>query len=526
MPDSEEQVLEAESAEGQQPLPEVENVPESGARQQTVPEAGDAPESGTVVETAPETENPPQIEDETPASPEAESAPQEAVDQPAAADAESAPASADTVPANAESAPSIVETGQGSPEPAAPKQDPPSVESSEERKSAPEYDIVPSKRLEPESNFVQEHYRPIAEALAAQGQNGSGKKPDSKAALSDISIERIRKFASGPTKVYAAIGVGMGLLVGLCVAVLFLHPGTASAPSDMGAVNSVQYGLKGQLTTNWTTKLEYRLKLEPIGPGQQAAFVSDVNSSPRPLSFTLQMKDPFGAVLCSNKILLKFDPKNAPSDLLVDAGPKASKAQQALAARNQIQQSINLARLEGEELDREHGKDIFQEDTGPDGQLASISSVGSLPCTQKQSDRIASWGFSTDFPVVARLAAADQSSSPDANANGDSKPAAEAPGKSEAAASAQAAAKAKRKPALPEPPVYIEGDDAIVYIDGISGMVETSAGKTLMLDKTDPVLAELRGRDIPISIHYRCDQTGACTFAAIGTGIHRARLKR
>lgn len=524
MPDSDKEVLEAESAEEQQPPAEVENVPESGTAQETVPEGESAPESGTVQETNSEDDSTPAIADGTPAAPETDSSPQHAVELPAATDAGSATENTETAPVIAEAAP-VNAAPASAPEPEPANQDGPSGENPEERKPVPEYDIVPSKRLEPESNFAQEHYRPIAEALAAQEQNGKGTQSNSKPALSEISIERIGKFASGQTRVYATIGVGMGLLVGLLVAVLFIHPGTATSPSDMGAVNSIQYGLKGQLTTNWTTRLEYKLKIEPIGPGQRAGFISEVSLSPRPLSMTLQMKDPFGAVLCSNTILLKFDPRNQPSSLMVDAGPKASKADRTLAERNQIQQSIDLARLEGEELDREHGKDIFQEDTGPDGQLASISSAGTLPCTQKQSERIAAWGFTTDFPVVVQPAAA-QSSSQDGNANSDSTSEAEAQSKRDAATSAQATAKAKRRPAQPEPPVYIEGDDAIVYVDATNGMVETSAGKGLLLDKSDPVLNDLKGRDIPIAIHYRCDQSGACTFAAIGTGIHRARLKR
>ena len=220
MPDSEKQVLESESAEGQQPLSEAESVAESGAGQEPVPETESAAQSGDDLPSIPEAEN-------------------------AAAHAESAPA----------------------------KQGEPGGENPEERKPVPEYDIVPSKRLEPESNFAADHYRPIAEALAGQSQQGHGKKAGSIPALSEISIERIGKLASSQTNIYAVIGVGLGLLVGLLIAVTFLHPGTQSSPTDMGTVNSNQYGLKGQLTTNWTTKLDYRVTIEPIGPGQRAAFI-------------------------------------------------------------------------------------------------------------------------------------------------------------------------------------------------------------------------------------------------------------
>jgi len=63
--------------------------------------------------------------------------------------------------------------------------------------------------------------------------------------LSDASIEQIGKFASSQTRVYAVIGVGLGLLVGLIAAAILLHPGSPGGPNDMGTVNANEYGLKG-----------------------------------------------------------------------------------------------------------------------------------------------------------------------------------------------------------------------------------------------------------------------------------------
>lgn len=407
-----------------------------------------------------------------------------------------------------------------------PEQEAPSGEKPEEKKPVPEYDVVPSKRLEPESNFAADHYRPYTEALAAQGQKGGGKPANPQTRLSDVPIEHIGRFASSPTRVYAAIGIGLGLLVGLFVAVLFLHPGGPGRPNDMGNVNANDYGLKGHLTTDWKDKLEYHLTVEPSDPELRAGFLEDVSNSPKPLSIGVQVKDPFGAVLCSDTILLKYDPRNAPGSTSDEPGPKATKAEKERAARNAIAEALNLARLEGEELNREHGKTIFQEDVASNGQIASISSQGILPCTKKQFDSIASWGMTADFPIVVRPAKS-QDSSPDSGANGDSSTSDETSRKSLEAKKLADAAKAKRRPLPPAPPIYLEGDDAIVYVDSVNGIVETSAGKALVLDKTDPVVNVLKGRDFPISIHYRCDQLGACTFAMIGmSGDHRARLKR
>jgi hypothetical protein len=306
---------------------------------------------------------------------------------------------------------------------------------------------------------------------------------------------------------------------------MFLHPGNQAVTSDLGQVTADEYGLKGHLVAEWKDKLEYHLTIEPSDPGQRAAFSTDVNSSPRPLSVDIRVKDPFGANLCGTSILLKFDPRNGPAGATIEPGPKAGNAERDRAIRNQIAQGIVLAKLENQELDREHGKDIFQSDAGPDGQVASINAQGTLPCTKKQFDTIVSWSFASNFPIIA-APAASKNSSPGSSADGESAASSGVSEGSAEAAKSSAAAKAKRRPALPQAPVSIEGDDQIVWYDEAMGVVETSAGKSLMIDKTDAVANALKGRDFPITIHYRCDETGACTFAGVGGGIEHARLRK
>jgi hypothetical protein len=404
------------------------------------------------------------------------------------------------------------ETGHAAPES-------PKSESPEERPKAPEYDIVPPKREMPESSFIAYHLSPTTGGENQSRQNHPGAPKAPEPGLTDASLERIKKFASSQTRVYAATGIGLGLLVGLIIAVTFLHPAGSGGPNDMGTVNANEYGLKGQLATDWKERLAFHVTIGPSAPALRAAFAANVNASPQPLSVTVQMKDPFGAVLCGDTVLLKFDPRNAPGIALAEPGPKASKAEREIATRKQIAHGIDLARLEGEELDREHGKDIFQNNTGPDGQIASISAQGILPCTRKQFENIASWGFTSNFPKVSPPAA---SLSPDANGT----PPADGKAEKDARARSSANEKARRRPALPLPPIYIEGDDAIMWIDAANGIIETRDGKALVLEKTDTIAAALKGRDFPIPIHYRCDQTGNCSFAGVGTGVHHARLKR
>jgi hypothetical protein len=370
---------------------------------------------------------------------------------------------------------------------------------------------------------MAEHYRQIGLDTAA-----GGKSRGPKAQLSEASIERINKLASSQTRVYIAIGIGLGLVVGLTAAVLLLHPGGAGGPSDMGDVNSTEYGLKGHLATEWKSeRLAFHLTLEPGTPLQRAGFLANVNGSPRPLSVTVQAKDPFGAVLCGDTILVKFDPRNAPAVAPEGPMPKSAKAAQELAARNEIARGLNLARLEGQELDRERGKTLFQNDIGKDGQVASISAQGVLPCHKKEVERFASWGFTSNFPIVAKVAMSqDGPADPKANVN---TAAAEEEAKKNAEAeraAAGAAAKTRKKPAPPPlTPIFVEGDDQIVWVDPSGGVVETNGGKALVLDKGDKLGAALKTSDLPVGIHYRCNAATGCAFSVVGLGMHHARLR-
>lgn len=384
------------------------------------------------------------------------------------------------------------------------------------------YQIVPTQREMPETGFVADP-EALARAMAAlsgAAQKSTGVPSDGKARSPLAPLGPIQKLTKSKTGVYGAVSVVMGLLAGLIVAVLVLHPKIPSAAADMGPVNAIQYGLMGHLTVNWKDKLEYQVTIEPSDASAAAAFAANVYSSPKPLSIDLQAKDPFGAVLCSDTVLLRFDPRNAQGGAVADAGSNPPHVQKGLADRNQLTRELTIARLEAQELEREKGKSVFHNDTGKDGQLTSISAEGVLPCTKQQFEKFAAWGFTSTFPIV---------NAPQKNAAGDSDEQREETAESRrGSASANAAAKnqAKRKQAPMLPPIYVEGDDAIVWVDAANGAIETRGGKVLLMDKADALASPLKGWDYPIPIHYRCDQEGNCTFAGVGTGTHHARLRR
>jgi hypothetical protein len=150
---------------------------------------------------------------------------------------------------------------------------------------------------------------------------------------------------------------------------------------DMGLVSSGVGGLKGHLSTTWTDKLVYKLELGPDDPAQHDAFAMTVNDPPRPLSVQVELKSAAGQVLCNQKVVLKYDPRRAvPSS------------------------GADLNQLEAQEVERERASDVFQSGLGKDGQIESITSQGSIPCSKTAYEGAAFWSFAPQFPDLREQA--------------------------------------------------------------------------------------------------------------------------
>lgn len=378
------------------------------------------------------------------------------------------------------------------------------------------YELVEPKSSASDARFVaSELHPPSAEAAGGTVQNAASQPASSRTVKS--SQKAGAKSAAKGTKVVILAGVGIGLLAGLVCAMLFTHPAAPDASTDMGSVTSSTTGLKAHLITNWGDRLNYKLTVEPSDPSQVPDFSNAVNNSPRPLSVDLQLKDPSGTVLCDTPVLLKFDPMKTAAGVTTEPAPTGKKVDEVSLDRAQVTQALNNARLVGQELDREHGKDIFQNNAGPDGQVVSISAQGALPCSKKQYESAASWSFISNFPTMLE---ADDSSASTLNDGVSS--ATDSSNRS----SAWTAAAQRRRVALPASRFSIEEDDSAVSYQASSGVIETQAGKAFQMERRDLVASALKGVDFPIAIHYRCDQLGACALAGLGSGIQRAWLER
>ena len=192
----------------------------------------------------------------------------------------------------------------------------------------------------------------------------------------------------------------------------------------------------------------------------------------------------------------------------------AKLEEQAAQTEAEVQQSLNKAHLVSAELQREHGKDMFQTVKDGDGQIASLAAQGTLPCTKKQYQRATSWGFTTNFPSV--LQTAGLGGVDDLGFVG-------VPGTSNNSTGKR---RANRRAALPHSHFVVEQDDALVDYQPATGIMETRGGKQFLVERREIVASTLKGVDLPVPIHYRCDQLGACAVAGLNAGIQRAWLER
>jgi hypothetical protein len=73
---------------------------------------------------------------------------------------------------------------------------------------------------------------------------------------------------------------------------------------------------------------------------------------------------------------------------------------------------------------------------------------------------------------------------------------------------------------------FIAGDDAIIEFDASTGSIETRAGKVFSIERTGTAARAIAAYDLPVKIHYACDQTAGCTLTRGGVAIAHARLSR
>jgi len=296
---------------------------------------------------------------------------------------------------------------------------------------------------------------------------------------------------------FATIGALLGIVFGAIIIGFTWVLGKPNGPYDLGTMTSSAVGLKGHLYTKWDdNKLQYRVSFTPTDPELHNAFALAVSNPPRPLSIGIQLKDAMGFVLCTKEILVKYDPAAA---LVASQSDKSASP------------LIDLAQSAAQEKQREQGNDLFQDQSGSDGQVDSINAQGQIPCTEQAYGRAVAWAFLPDFPSLVEQNQLLQD-------------------QAEKQTAAEREATARRHPAVkkvsPTLSYFIEGDEVLVGYDAPSGAMETNSAVEFLVDKRLPATTLAAWEAFPIPVHYRCDQNSNCTLARTGGATLQARLRR
>jgi hypothetical protein len=401
----------------------------------------------------------------------------------------------------------------------------------------------------------------LAERTAAYEPRPEAGKPDAKETEPPIAkpevippvepAEPVKRRTNVAFLFAAAAIIVIVVMAGIFIAIYWQQlnsvPTTDSAPAaqpaaptdarDLGTMDSSAVGLKGHLTTKWDDGLGYSFVIEPDDPARQAAFAMTVSNPPRAASIAIQIRNADGVVLCTQDVLLKFDPRKAAAINGSAEKPTGRPLGAKGVAASQDAQEAKLDRQVAEEAEREHGKSLFQVNAGQNGKIESISSQGEIPCPQSVYEGMGYWSFLPDFPSPVEQAAwLNKQSHVQAKVEETAASAIEA---NKIEAKKVEAKKVEAKTPAPQPAAHqrmtykaadvpgtfsIAGDDAIVEYDAGAGNIGTKAGKVFSIDKAGAEAHAIQGYDLPFTIHYRCDQYAACTITHGGAVIARAKL--
>lgn len=308
---------------------------------------------------------------------------------------------------------------------------------------------------------------------------------------------------------------GFAALVIFGVAAFYLARPKNNAPQagDMGPGIKAEAGLRGHLMTRWegnakTGKLAYQLRIEPMEDRWQEGFSHAVLNPPQPLSVNVRLLDSTGFALCGKELDFHFDPQkaNVPTPTLAVTDKKMTAAERtaAIAAARQSE----ITQMQAQEVARESGKDIFQNQTGNDGLVTAVNVQGSLPCSPDQFRRADYWDFSTNFPTLQEQAILLDPKG--ANARGEFTPP-DHPGK-------------RTLSRLPQQGFVIQGDDRVTGYDSAHGTL-WAENKAFQIDRRLGQATATAWASNYSLIHYRCDQHANCALTAAGqAAVLHARL--
>ncbi len=304
--------------------------------------------------------------------------------------------------------------------------------------------------------------------------------------------------AAPKKKSFPFVIVGFALLASILVGLIALNrpkKGPQFDADDLGAGIFKAAGLRGHLITRWSGKAQYQLEIKPLDPQQSAEFAFVVANPPKPLTLTIRILDAAGFTLCSKAILFHFDPTRVQSASAHSSHPVGKAAAKAAAEQAELQ--LQLA----QELQREQGKDIFQNQLNADGGIEAINAQGDLPCSAKDYKHIDYWDFATDFPTLEEQDALIRNKK-------------EMQDQQTRASWLAAKQKAAKKFVSA---FYVQGDEHVSGYDSSRSLLVVGPGRSFFIDrKIDQPVAAGWAADSSL-IHYKCDQRASCVLTHSGT---------
>lgn len=315
---------------------------------------------------------------------------------------------------------------------------------------------------------------------------------------------------------FLLIGGFAALIIFAIVAFSLARPkdNSASPPGDLGPGIVAPAGLRGHLVTNWqgnakSGKLAYQLHIEPMEDRWQPGFSRVTLNPPMPISVNVRLLDSSGFALCGKEIDFHFDPQKASVPIAISAmagvnDKKMSKAQRNAAIEAARQSEIT--RMQAEEVERERGKDVFQNQIATDGLVSAVNVQGALPCSADQYKRTDYWDFNTNFPTLQEQAILVDPKAAQREFDLPGHP-------------------AKRTlSTLPQQGFVIQGDDRVTGYDSARGVL-WAEGKSFSIDRRYGQATATAWANNYSLIHYRCDQHANCALTAAGeAAVLHARL--
>jgi hypothetical protein len=243
----------------------------------------------------------------------------------------------------------------------------------------------------------------------------------------------------------------------------------------------------------------------------QAGFSHAVLKPPEPIYVNVRLLDATGFALCGKEIDFRFDPQNGnvpdvTAPLVGSNGKRLTVSEREAALKIARQNAIS--QMQAAEVQRERGKDIFQNQITNDGQVSAVNVQGALPCSPDQFRQASYWDFNTNFPTLDEQAALLNPKSA-----------------AEKAREAAAVGRSARRTSLrPQEGFIIQGDDRVAEYDPASGLL-WAQGRRFQINRQTGATTATAWANNNTLIHYRCDQEGSCALTASGgTAVLHARL--